>query len=116
GDILGDPSGEPQTLTATISLGSGNRALYFVFVSDCLFSHEDGLWPWGTGIVLDDLVTSDNGTIYADAVPAGGTDALGGAVIVGTPGAPIVSSRARSSPNPNPPVISAPPNQTHNEG
>lgn len=116
GDISGANSGQPETITATISLASGNRALYFVLRSDCIYSNEDGIWPWGTGTLFDDFATSDNGTIYADALAAGGVDAFGGAVIVGTPGAPIVSSRARSKNNPNPPVINAPMNQTHFEG
>jgi hypothetical protein len=86
--------GAPATVTgASYTIASEHRALYFVFKSDCLFSHEDGLWPEGSGQVIDNLSSSDNGSIYSDAAAAGGVDAFSGNVIVGTPGAPIVSAR-----------------------
>jgi hypothetical protein len=113
--IMGSNGGEPDSLTATIHIAAVHRALYFVFQSDCLYSSEDGLWPYGPGALLDDLITNDNGAIYTDAAPTGGTDAFGGSVIAGTPGAPTISSRARSVTNQSP-SISAPANQTRNEG
>ncbi|HEY2923891.1 MAG TPA: hypothetical protein VGJ98_02865, partial [Candidatus Eisenbacteria bacterium] len=86
--------GAPATVTgASYTIAAEHRALYFVFKSDCLFSSEDGLWPEGRGQLIDNLGTSDNGSIYTDAAAAGGVDAFGGNVLVGTPGAPIVSAR-----------------------
>jgi hypothetical protein len=74
-------------------LDVSNRAVYFVFKSDCLCSSEDGCWPLGFGQQLDNVSTSDNGAIYSEQAAAGGVDAFSGNVIVGTPGAPVVSAR-----------------------
>jgi hypothetical protein len=113
--ITGSNTGQPDSLTANILIASGHRAVYFVFKSDCLYSPQDGLWPYGPGALVDDLITNDNGAIYTDAAPTGGTDAFGGSVIAGTPGTPIISSRGLLVSNQSP-SISAPPNQTRNEG
>ncbi len=87
-------AGAPATVTgASFTIDASNRALYLVFKSDCFNSSEDGLWPEGHGQLLDNIFTSDNGTIYTDQAAAGGVDAFLGAVLVGTPGAPIVSAR-----------------------
>jgi hypothetical protein len=91
--IEGSGSGSPSTVFTSITVPSDHRALYLVFVSQDDFSSQDGLWPEGKGQVLDVIATSDNGSIYNDQTPAGGTDAYGGSVIVGTAGAPVVSSR-----------------------
>jgi hypothetical protein len=72
---------------------SAHRALYLVLVADPGFSNQDGLWPFGHGVILDNVATSDNGALYTDEVPAGGTDAYGGNVLKGTPGAPVISAR-----------------------
>lgn len=113
--ISGSNSGEPDSLSASITIASGHRALYFVFKSDCLYSSEDSGWPFGHGVLLDDLVTSDNGEIYTDAAATGGTDAFGGSVIAGTPGAPIISSRGLFRLNQSP-SITSPLDQTRTAG
>jgi len=92
--VQGSPSGPPSTVTAaSFTIDASNRALYIVFITDCFTSSEDGLWPDGHGLQLDDLSTSDNGALYADQLPTGGTDAFSGNVLVGTPGAPVISAR-----------------------
>ena len=92
--VSDNPGTGPVTVTgASFTIDAGNRALYFVFVTDCFNSPEDGLWPEGHGQQLDNLATSDNGAIYTDQAASGGVDAFGGNVLVGTPGAPIVSAR-----------------------
>ncbi|HXL14461.1 MAG TPA: hypothetical protein VN972_00120, partial [Methylomirabilota bacterium] len=92
--VLGNPSGPPSTVTgASFTIDAQHRALYLVFTSDCFSSSEDGLWPDGNGLMLDNLSTSDHGSIYTDEAPAGGVDAFGGNVIRGTPGAPLISAR-----------------------
>jgi carboxypeptidase family protein/flagellar hook capping protein FlgD len=88
----------PTTVNSAITIASGHRALYFVLESDQLFSSQDGLWPWGHGIVLDDVATGDNGSIYAEQTAAGGTDAFGGTVLVGTPSSPVASARTTDRP------------------
>lgn len=112
--IVGSNSGQPSTFPVSIIIPGGHRALYFVLVTDCLFSTEDGIWPYGTGVLLDDLATRDNGNLYSDAVAAGGTDAYGGSVIVGTGLAPVISSRG--APQSQGPFLTAPPNQSASEG
>lgn len=114
--ITGSNVGQPDSLTASIQIASGHRALYFIFRSDESYSSQDGFWPFGTGAVLDNLVTSDNGAIYTDASPSGGTDSFGGSVIIGTGAAPIVSSRGIPIVPNSPPEILAPSNQTWTEG
>ena len=92
--LVADNPGSPLTVTgASFVIDAGNRALYFVFKSDCLFSSEDGLWPEGHGALLDNIAASDNGPIYAEQAAAGGVDSFQGNVLVGTPSAPIVSAR-----------------------
>jgi hypothetical protein len=92
--VLGSEDGTPSTVSTSISVSAADRALYFVFTSEERMSSEDGLWPSGNGIVLDLLATSDNGSIYANQAPAGGTDPTGGNVLVGTFGtAGFVSAR-----------------------
>jgi flagellar hook capping protein FlgD len=91
--ISSNPGTGPVNTTGSWTMAAANRALYIVFKADCLYSGEDGLWPEGHGQVLDNISTSDNGAIYTDQAPSGGVDAFSGQVLVGTPGAPIVSSR-----------------------
>jgi hypothetical protein len=65
--VQGSPSGPPTTVTgASFTIEAQHRALYFVFRSDCFNSSEDGLWPDGHGLQLDNLSVSDNGTLYTD--------------------------------------------------
>src|SRR5437660_6590397 len=91
---ISDNPGSPATVTgASFTIDPSNRALYLVFKSDCFNSSEDGLWPEGHGQMIDKLSTSDNGAIYTDQAAAGGVDSLAGQVLVGTPGAPVVSAR-----------------------
>lgn len=113
--IFGSNAGQPDSLTTSITIAAEHRALYFVFRTDELYSSEDGFWPFGNGVLLDDIATSDKGGIYTDAAPAGGADAFGGSVIVGTPGAPIVSSR-KAFFGGQPPSITVPANLTVTEG
>jgi hypothetical protein len=113
--ITGTNGGQPDSLTADIIIGSGHRALYFVFRTDCLYSPQDGLWPFGNGALFDDLSTSDNGVIYSDAAAAGGTDSFGGAVLVGTGASPVVSSRTIPRLNQKP-TLTPPSNQIGTEG
>jgi hypothetical protein len=71
--ITGAGSGNPQTVPVSISMRGVDRAVYFLFTADCLFSNEDGLWPFGAGVVYDDISCSDNGVIWAE-----GTAVIGG--------------------------------------
>ncbi len=73
--VVGSGSGDPNVpvLPVSITVPAGNRAMYVLFTADCLYSSEDGLWPFGHGVVWDDFSTSDNGSIFAD-----GTAAIGG--------------------------------------
>ncbi len=92
--VHGLAAGAP--VTVTVSLGpipATRRAIYFLFVADCLFSSEDGLWPEGHGAWLDLVNTSDQGFLYDDQTTAGGTDGCSGDVLVGTPGNPLISAR-----------------------
>ena len=92
-DVSGAP-GTPVTVTgASFVIDGANRALYFVFVTDDFNSNEDGLWPFGHGLMIDNIATSDNGSIYTDEAASGGTDSFGGAVLKGTPGSPVISAR-----------------------
>ena len=100
GSTLGGPlniqdnPGSPTTVTgASFTIDASHRALYVVLKTDCFNSSEDGHWPEGHGLMLDNISTSDNGSIYTDQAPAGGVDGFGGNVILGTPGAPILSAR-----------------------
>jgi hypothetical protein len=94
GFVVSGGSGDPSTVTgASFTIDGSHRALYILLTADCLYSNEDGLWPFGHGVMWDNISTSDNGAIYTDEAPAGGTDAFGGAVIKGTPGAPVISAR-----------------------
>jgi hypothetical protein len=94
GILVSDNPGSPATVTgASFTIDAANRALYLVFESDCFNANEDGLWPDGHGQMIDNLATSDNGAIYTDQAAAGGVDAFSGNVLVGTPGAPVVSAR-----------------------
>lgn len=88
--VDGAGTGNPNVpaLPVSITMGSGHRAVYVLFTADCLFSNEDGLWPFGRGIVWDDLATNDNGVIFADGGAASGTDPFSGIVIQGTFGTP----------------------------
>jgi hypothetical protein len=96
--ILGAGAGQPSPVAISVSLAAANRALYFLFTADCLFSSEDGLWPFGQGNIFDSISTTDNGSIYADQTEAGGSDPVqppgAGVPIVGTFGtAPYVAAR-----------------------
>jgi hypothetical protein len=101
-----DNPGSPVTVTgASFVLDGASRAVYFIFKADCLFSTEDGLWPEGHGEIIDNLGTSDNGSLYTEQVPPvdpiGGGPLFdttvsppgGGVVLRGTAGAPILSAR-----------------------
>jgi hypothetical protein len=72
--ILGSGGAQPQTVPVSIAMRSGDRALYVLFTADCLYSNEDGLWPFGNGQQWDDISTSDNGSIWADGTAPSGTD------------------------------------------
>ena len=92
--VLGNGGAQPVLSTVSMSnIPSYARAIYFLFHSDCLFSSEDGLWPFGHGAVLDLVGTSDQGLLYDDQSAAGGVDSFSGNVLVGTPGNPLISAR-----------------------
>ena len=102
---IGSNPGAPATVTgASFTIDSNNRALYLVFKSDCLFSSEDGLWPEGHGQQVDNVSTSDNGSIYTEETPPldpithgplgdGTVGAGGGIVLKGTASFPTISAR-----------------------
>jgi hypothetical protein len=96
--ITGAGSGNPQTVPVSISMRGVDRAVYFLFTADCLFSNEDGLWPFGAGVVYDDISCSDNGVIWAEGTAVVGSDpvspASAGQVIQGSFGtAGFISGR-----------------------
>lgn len=94
--VEGSGDRPPLTVSVVVSgIAADHRALYFILESDDLFSSEDGLWPFGWGVVLDELATSNGGVLYADQPAAGGVDAFQGGVILGTPSAPVISSRVQ---------------------
>lgn len=89
-NITGDGIASPLNTVITFKMSTANRAFYILFLSDCLFSSEDGLWPFGHGIVYDDMKVTDTitgilRTIYDEGVPAGGTDGVGGGIIASAP-------------------------------
>lgn len=90
--VTGSGSDNPQTVPVTISMSAGERAIYVLFTADCLFSSEDGLWPFGAGVVWDNISTSDNGAIFTDGTAPVGTDPVlppgAGVPIQGTFGTP----------------------------
>ena len=109
GIVVGDAALNPVTVNYDITIDSDHRAIYWVMTADCLFSSEDGLWPLGNGQIIDDVATSDNGSLYSDQlsfVPPTGVrvqDEFNGNVIISSgsvivqPGddipIPIVSAR-----------------------
>jgi hypothetical protein len=74
--IEGAGGGNPNvaSLPVSITIPQANRALYVLFTADCLYSTEDGNWPFGHGIIWDELVCSDNGNIFTDGTAPSGTD------------------------------------------
>ena len=98
---VGSGSAQPVTATSHFRINSAaanqNRALYFVFHADCLWSNEDGLWIFGSGANIDAINTNDNGALYTDEASVGVADATvppgGGTVIKGTAGVPLISAR-----------------------
>jgi hypothetical protein len=89
-NIVGDGFAQPSNTPITFKMSTANRAFYVLFTSDCLFSNEDGFWPFGHGLIYDDLKVTDTisgtlRTIYDEGLPAGGTDAVGGAIIASAP-------------------------------
>ena len=74
--IDGAGGGNPNVavLPVSIAIAAQHRALYVLFTADCLYSGEDGLWPFGHGVIWDDLVIGAT-TIFSDGVAPSGTDA-----------------------------------------
>jgi len=94
GIVVGSASLQPTTQNFDITIDSDHRSIYWIMTADCLFSGEDGLWPLGRGQIIDDLATSDNGSLYADQAQAGGLDPFSGDIIKGTYGsAGFISAR-----------------------
>jgi len=92
--LISDNPGAPATVTgASFTIDQHNRALYFVFKSDCLCSPGDGCWKEGAGQLMDNVSTSDNGALYSEQAAAGGVDSFSGNVLVGTPSNPVISAR-----------------------
>ena len=88
--LTGEGGSDPATVTMNLHMTADNRALYILMTADCLFSSEDGLWPFGHGLILDDISYQDNGagavrSIYTDQTAAGGTDTVGGDILVSDP-------------------------------
>ncbi|HET9950290.1 MAG TPA: FlgD immunoglobulin-like domain containing protein [Candidatus Eisenbacteria bacterium] len=86
--IVGASSGAPATVNLNFHMSTENRALYLLLVTDDHNSSEDGLWPQGQGIVIDDIVVNDGSstrTLYAEQAQAGGTDTVGGDILVADP-------------------------------
>ena len=87
--IIGSGATGPQDITLNYQMSTNNRAFYVLFTADCLFSSEDGLWPFGYGIQMDDITVSDNAglpgsagrIVYAEDAAAGGLDAVGGNIL-----------------------------------
>ncbi len=87
--IIGEGGSQPNQITLNFQNTTADRALYILVTADCLFSGEDGLWPFGNGVILDDITVSDNlglagstnRSIYAEGTTAGGTDAFSGNII-----------------------------------
>ena len=73
--IDGAGGGNPNVavLPVSIAIAAQHRALYVLFTADCLYSGEDGLWPFGHGVIWDDLVIGAT-TIFSDGVAPSGTD------------------------------------------
>jgi len=88
--IVGEGGSDPALRTITLVMTTDNRALYALITADCLFSSEDGLWPFGHGVVLDDISVTDTANptarvLYAEQTAAGGTDITGGDILVADP-------------------------------
>jgi hypothetical protein len=84
--VVGDATGFPNNVAYNVAIDKDHRAVYFVFVADCLFSSQDGLLTDGTGQTIDDVATSDNGPVYTDEVAIGGVDPYSGNIVKGTYG------------------------------
>ena len=82
--IVGDGAAEPSSFVQTVTIPAGDRAFYILFLADCLFSHEDGLWPFGTGVSFDNISIGAT-SLFAEQSAAGGTDAVGGDILVAAP-------------------------------
>jgi FlgD Ig-like domain len=93
--VEGAGAGQPNTVSFSVSgIPSDHRSLYFVLRSNPDFSAQDGLWPEGHGAILDLVSVSDNGSLYNDQAPAGGSDPHNGIVLKGTYGSPgYIASR-----------------------
>lgn len=82
--LTGEGGADPATVNLNFHMTTDNRALDLLMTADCLYSGEDGLWPFGHGVILDDITVSDdlglagstNRVIYAEQNAAGGTEPL----------------------------------------
>jgi len=86
--VVGDGSGNPDLITVTFNpVRATDRAYYVLMTADCLFSNEDGLWPFGNGLQIDDINYGPT-SIFADGTAPVGSDpvlpATAGSVIQGT--------------------------------
>jgi hypothetical protein len=94
--VEGDFSGESVTNWSLSDIPADHRGLYFLLASDYLYSSEDGLWPAGHGVILDNVVETDTRgsvSLYTDQTAAGGTDPSGGAILVSVNGSYAISAR-----------------------
>ena len=85
--IIGEGGANPNNINLDFRMTTDNRAFYILITADCLFSSEDGLWPFGAGVIIDDLAVQATGegsarTLYAEQSAAGGLDATGGDILV----------------------------------
>jgi hypothetical protein len=87
--ITGAGGSDPQTINLLhFHMTTDNRAFYILMTADCLFSSEDGLWPFGHGVILDNISCFDGSVtraLYTDQTAAGGTDTVGGDILVSDP-------------------------------
>ena len=86
--IVGGGDAAPTTVNLNFHMSTDNRALYLLLVTDDHNSSEDGLWPQGSGIVIDDIVVNDGSstrTLYTEQAAAGGTDTVAGDILVADP-------------------------------
>jgi hypothetical protein len=86
--IVGSGAAEPQTINLALHMMTENRALYVLITADGLFSSEDGLWPFGHGVMFDDIAVFDGTTtriLYDEQIAASGTDFTGGDILVADP-------------------------------
>ena len=80
--VTGSGSGQPQVVPVSVSMQKADRAVYVLFTADCLYSNEDGLWPFGQGQVWDNISVQNDNAGSATAIWADGTAPVGSDPVV----------------------------------